>query len=73
MNLVVIKCLLNPVDSRFKDIEQPQLEQSPRRNGHFGSGGFFLLDWKRTLKAYKQEHGLCMEVAILYSGLFQID
>jgi len=60
------KYLLNPVDSRFKDIEQPiQLEQFSESDKTIPVLDFFKDYTEADFKAYKQEHGLAMEVADL--------
>ena len=60
------KYLLNPVDSRFKDIEQPiQLEQFSESDKTIPVLDFFKDYTEVDFKAYKQEHGLAMEVADL--------
>ena len=60
------KYLLNPVDSRFKDIEQPiQLEQFSESDKTIPVLNFFKDYTEADFKAYKQEHGLAMEVADL--------
>ena len=60
------KYLLNPVDSRFKDIEQPiQLEQFSESDKTIPVLDFFKDYTAADFKAYKQEHGLAMEVADL--------
>ena len=60
------KYLLNPVDSRFKDIEQPiQLEQFSESDKTITVLDFFKDYTEADFKAYKQEHGLAMEVADL--------
>ena len=60
------KYLLNPVDSRFKDIEQPiQLEQFSESDKTIPVLDFFKDYTEADFNAYKQEHGLAMEVADL--------